>query len=402
MSTAETLRVRELRITPLAIPMRLKFEHAAAARNMADPVVVQAIAASPFDGLSGWGETLARPYVTGETAETVVRDVETIFAPLAAKLSVSSFEEAIPLQDALPFSESARCIHAARAAVELALLDLACRAWRRRPIDVPAVLQFQRVRPGGPHPTIRYSGVVIGKSAWKSNLLLRARRAYGLQDFKVKVAIDGWQQRVEHAARTLGLGKAGPVPCTLRADANGGWSLDEALAAIPILERAGVCALEQPFPPERDADLAPLAQATRVSLIADESLLTLADASRLLDSGARIMNIRIAKQGGLLPSWRMAEAVLARGGEFQLGCLVGETSILTAAGAAFLEAAPQARFAEGAFGRWLLLDDVTDDSIRFRLGGRIKPQAGPGWGIDVNQRRVGSRAKVGRSRRIML
>ena len=58
----------QLDIYRTAIPMR-SFEHAAASRSLAEAIVVRV---SFSDGRCGWGETLPRPYVTGETLETVV------------------------------------------------------------------------------------------------------------------------------------------------------------------------------------------------------------------------------------------------------------------------------------------------------------------------------------------
>ncbi len=54
------LHVRTLRIHPLAIPMRIRFEHAAATRVMADPVIVELTAGAPYAHEVGYGETLAR------------------------------------------------------------------------------------------------------------------------------------------------------------------------------------------------------------------------------------------------------------------------------------------------------------------------------------------------------
>jgi len=129
-----------------------------------------------------------------------------------------------------------------------------------------------------------------------------------------------------------------------------------------------------------------LAGRTGCDLIADESLVTLADAQRLLaGGGVQVLNIRIAKNGGLMPALRMARMALAAGRDVQLGCLVGETSILTAAGIAFLEACPKVRFVEGAYGRFLLRADVTRRPIRFRRAGRIHPRPGFGLGVEVNE-----------------
>ncbi|NLG42285.1 MAG: hypothetical protein GX547_03490, partial [Phycisphaerae bacterium] len=62
------LNIRNVRIFRLAIPMRLRFDHAAAVREVADPIVLQISAAAPYAHYVGYGETLARTYVTGESA----------------------------------------------------------------------------------------------------------------------------------------------------------------------------------------------------------------------------------------------------------------------------------------------------------------------------------------------
>jgi muconate cycloisomerase len=152
-----------------------------------------------------------------------------------------------------------------------------------------------------------------------------------------------------------------------------------------MLERHGVCALEQPLADSDDSDLPYLAEQTQCDLIADESLLTIGDAQRLIDGGGvRVLNIRIAKNGGLMPALRIARLALAAGRDVQLGCLVGETSILSAAGVAFLEACPKVRFVEGAFGMFLLRQDVTRRPMRFGYGGRVRPREESGLGVAVD------------------
>jgi L-alanine-DL-glutamate epimerase-like enolase superfamily enzyme len=378
------LRVRAVEIHRLAIPMRLAFEHAAATRSLADPLVVCLSGEAPYAGHAGYGETLARPYVTGESAETVVQDIEQVLVPRLVEFRAESFAQAVEFSDSLPTQVDGRLIHAARTAVELAVLDLAGRVFRRRVAEVAGWLDLRGFASPGCLGAVRYSGVVVGRTRARLTWLLRAQRCYGLRDFKIKVAVDGWQRRLEWAHSVLRdalrCGRA-----TLRADANGGWSLSEARRALPALEACGVGALEQPLAPADDGQLAELARPQGCELIADESLVTLADAQRLIEQGAvRVFNVRLAKVGGLLPALRMAHLALSAGRDVQLGCLVGETSLLSAAGAAFLEVCPRVRFAEGAFGGWLLRDEVTREPVRFGYGGRLARRAGAGLGVGVD------------------
>ncbi len=383
------LRIRSLEIFPLAIPLRLRFEHAAATRQVADPVVVKLTAEAPHAHCCGYGETLARTYVTGETAETVVDDVRSVFAPLLLGFHGGSLAEAVEFARGLPTLADGRLINAARCAVELALLDLATRVYRRPLSDVVAWLELGQLGSPGSVGEARYSGIVVGQGA-RLTVALGAQRLFGLRDFKIKVAVAGWQQRLRDAHRVLGRaleeGRA-----TLRADANGAWTYEEALAAGALLRECGVTALEQPLAVGREPRLPDLARELGLHLVADESLLTLEDARELLsDGGVQVFNIRLAKCGGLLPSLEMAARVLAAGRDVQLGCMVGETSILSAAGVSLLEVVPRVRFVEGAFGRWLLREDVVARPVTFGRGGRVPRLDGQGLGIEVDESRLRS------------
>lgn len=389
------LRIRHLRVYPLNIPMRLRFEHAAAARDTADPVVIELAGSAPYAHRAGYGETLARPYVTGETAESVVNDIAAIFAPRLMDFRPTSFTEALEFIEALPYEDGSRVVTAARAAVELALLDLAGKAFQRRAADAAGWLGLPGFGPPGCLATARYSGIVVGRTKRKLQWFLRLQRCYGLTDFKLKVAVEGWEDRLEWAAAVLRRDLAAER-ATLRVDANGGWDLEEAALALPALTKAGVGWLEQPLPDEADEQLAELARYDLCQIIADESLLTLDDARRLIAGGSvRVLNIRIAKNGGLLPALQMARMAIAAGLDVQLGCLVGETSILTAAGVAFLEACPSVRFVEGAFGSWLLRQDVVERPIRFGRGGRVAARAGFGLGVEVDAERLAKLCPAG-------
>lgn len=382
------LRIRELRIYRLAIPMRVRFEHAAAARDVADPIVVAVVGRAPYAHFVGYGETLARTYVTGETAESVVHDIENLFVPRLEAFAPMTFVEALEHLDGLPSQLSGRIVTAARAAVELALLDLAGRVFRRRPADAAGWLGLPGFGTPGCRKAVRYSGIVIGSTRRKVVQMLWLQRIAGLRDFKLKVATEGWETRLTWAHEVL----RRPIEnrqATLRVDANAGWSLAEAHNALPMLEAHGVAALEQPLSEAHDGDLPYLAEQTHCDIVADESLLTHEDAERLIEGGGvRVLNVRIAKNGGLLPALRIARLALAAGLDVQLGCLVGETSILSAAGIAFLETCPKVRFVEGAFGCWLLRRDVATRPVQFGLGGRIRGPRGHGLGVDVNASRL--------------
>ena len=72
----------------------------------------------------------------------------------------------------------------------------------------------------------------------------------------------------------------------------------------------------------------------------------------------------------------------------QLGCQVGETAILSAAGrhvAAYLE---DLLYAEGSYGSLLLKEDVSENDITLGQEGKAPVLKGPGLGVKVCEDRL--------------
>lgn len=372
-------QVQCIRLYPLAIPLRKPFEHAAKTRQTADPVVAEVELA---DGTLGYGECLARPYVTGETPEGVVETVRKVMPDMLVEFRPESFPDALELIDNLPSRDpSGAVMTAARAAVELALLDAYSKHFRRPISEAAGWLDLPGLGPPGSAEKIRFSAVVSGASA-KLARKVRMMWWYGLRDFKLKVGYDDDRERVETVVRVLGrsLGRS----TTLRLDANSAWTLETAVAALRSLPVDRIACVEQPLARADDEYLPQLRQAVRVGLMPDESLVTLEDAQRLVEQGGvDWFNIRLSKNGGFLTALKLVHCARQHGLQYQLGCMVGETSILSAAGRRFLENAPDVCFAEGSYGRFLLTDDVVRKPVQFGYGGRPRPLPGWGWGIEV-------------------
>ena len=373
-----------LHIYRTAIPMR-GFEHAAARRELAEAVVVR----MDFDnGRVGWGETLPRPYVTGETIESVIADLAQIIWPACRGSQTNN--HIIPC-----FADPARpdrCVNAAICAYDLANL--------RRLLDADghvsaAVLEEiwgleKAERESLPRRDIpqRVTGVLgsadAGKTAWR----LRLMRWYGLRHFKLKLGLGEETDRanLQAVVRQIGPGLAGGK-YTLRVDVNGGWPADQTPARAAELARLGVGVVEQPVYCE-PAALVDLARRCELPLMADESLRTEADALVLLQEPRIWWNIRLSKNGGLVRSLGLARLAEQHGIPYVLGCMVGESGILSAAQRLALLWGMAPREVEGNYGRFLLRDDLVISPPRFGYGGRLKPLRGPGLGVEVDVEKI--------------
>jgi L-alanine-DL-glutamate epimerase-like enolase superfamily enzyme len=200
-------------------------------------------------------------------------------------------------------------------------------------------------------------------------------RWFGLRDFKLKLGLGEQVDAANLRVVTRRIGRAvRKGTCTLRVDVNGGWEPDQLPERAARLAGLGVCAIEQPcFVPA--ARLVELARTAALPLMADESLLTADDAEILaVDPGRVWWNVRIGKNGGIGPTLDLLARARRAGTTVTLGCMVGETSLLSAWQRVVLAAAPvTARFVEGNYGRFLLRADPVRPHLRFGFGGRLGP-----------------------------
>jgi muconate cycloisomerase len=338
------------------------------------------------DGGVGYGETLPRPYVSGESLETVIDAIRDPMLKELSTLHPERFAEALERIDALPTHDDlGQIISAARAGVELALLDAYSRHFEKPIGEAVGWLGLPGFSAPGSIARARVSGVLSADHPARLRWSIRKMRWYGLRDFKLKVGPGQETQPVETAVRQLGRRlKRGQV--TLRLDANGAWDRQTATEELIRLSDLPISTVEQPLPRGSELDLVPIKRTVTIPLMHDESVVTLADAERLLALKlADAFNIRLSKNGGFLASIRLAHFCRKHDIVYQLGCMVGETSILSAAGHRFLENVPDVRYVESSYGRFLLKGDVVDRPLRFGYAGKLQPLSGLGWGVQVRQ-----------------
>lgn len=370
----------QLDIYRMSIPMR-SFDHAAATRTAAESIITQL---RYDDGFVGYGETLPRDYVTGETLQSVPDDIATIWDLCRAGDLLSPTGNVPDLP-----TIGGRCANAAACAIEVASLRRIFHDLHSVP---PKLMQKIANRPRmRAFIDAKVSGVLGSKDPRKTSRRLRVMRWFGLTDFKLKLGltdeIDRENLRIVHRQLRRGLTRN---EFTLRVDVNGGWDKDSTPDRIEELQQYGVCVVEQPVYCSPN-ELAELAGKCSLPLMADESILTHNDAETLLAAPKPIWwNLRISKNGGILPTLKLMNLAAQRDVPFTLGCMVGESSILSAAQRRLLQLGPFPRFVEGNYGRYLLADDLLHGrkSLRFGYGGSLRTLKGDGLGIEIAQEKL--------------
>ncbi|GAA3655573.1 o-succinylbenzoate synthase [Nocardioides ginsengisoli] len=187
----------------------------------------------------------------------------------------------------------------------------------------------------------------------------RITRAGGCRTAKVKVAEPG-QTLAEAEERLAAVRDALGPDGRIRVDANGGWSVDEAVHAIGRLDRtaSGLEYVEQPTASVED--LALVRRRVDVPIAADESIRRAEDPYRVRDlEAADIAVLKVQPLGGVRACLEIAERI-------GLPVVVSsalETSVGIAAGVALAAALPELPYACGLATVQLLTADVVDDSL---------------------------------------
>jgi L-alanine-DL-glutamate epimerase-like enolase superfamily enzyme len=358
--------IRKVDIWHLNLPFLSPIKHNLATHTSSSNLVVKVTADTPRPG---YGEGVPREFVTGETLPGSLAFLLETLIPTLWDLKFSSPPQ---LQEALRdlFRQIAGERHpAAFCALETALLDAAGRAW-----NLPLSEFFGPRRQG----VLIYSAVIPMAPREQMARLLGLVKSMAMPFLKLKVGGADDLEVLRLARETLGW------EVDIRVDANCAWTAAEAIRRLREMAPYHLSAVEQPVAKEDFEGLKEVGAATGLPVIADESLCTEAEARRLIDLKAcGLFNLRLSKCGGPGTADRIRHMAAAAGVRCQLGCHVGETSILSAAGRHFASSAPELVYLEGSFSPFLFAREPVAPPVVFGPGGLAPHLSGPGLGIEV-------------------
>src|SRR5215208_623325 len=373
--------VTELDLFAVDLPFKTVVRHAAAARTTSESLFLRMTLDS---GADGWGEALPRAYVSEESRQDAFALLRDRVLPALVGRTFQSLPEVFSFLEKCDGKAPSEWVPpdvpqtSAWCCVDLALLD----AFGRE--------SGHLVSPGG-RPSegalerYRYSGVVSAGRGWPYVKSLLKMRAFGFPQVKLKLGEDGAVQAARTARRLLGR------RVDLRVDANMAWDVDQALEVIQRLGAVGIRSFEQPIGAGDLAGLSRLVRESSAGIVVDEGLSDRESLQELIAHRACTgANVRISKCGGLVGAHARCREALDAGLMLQVGCQVGESSLLSAAHLTLLSAlgplTPGVRYAEGCFGRHLLREDPGSPLVQFGYGGRPpRRPAGAGLGVRVDQ-----------------
>lgn len=288
----------QIQTIPFQLQLKNPFGISRSTRTTSEIVLVR------IDG--GWGEATPVKFYN-EDSDTVLRALDQI-----AALDVGDLDYLEDVSDVINAAVSGN--QSAKAAVDIALHDRLAKK-----LDVPVYKLFGRT----PERKM-VTSFTIGIDS-EEEMLRKVDEARDYAILKIKLGRDvDFDINVMRAIRKAAGDK------TLRVDANGGWSLDDARRALPAMADLGVEYVEQPLYKGKLDELRELHKGAPVPIFVDEDSVINADIPKLAGAVDGI-NIKLMKSGGLVEARRMVATARAFDFQVMLGCMLESGCAIAAA-----------------------------------------------------------------------
>ena len=283
------MKIEQVVLRQLKMPLISPFETSFGREEDREFIIVEVSS----EGLTGYAEVpvMSAPLYNEETVQTAWHVLEDFLIPAVIGREIER-PEAVP-----EIFRPIRRHNMAKSGLEGAVWDL-----HARQQGVPLAKAL-----GGDKDRIAV-GVSIGIQENIPALLDTVERflQQGYRRIKIKIK-PGWDVEPVAAIRKT----FGPVP--LMADANSAYSLDD-LSILARLDDFDLLMIEQPLAHDDIIDHAKLQAKLNTPICLDESIHSAADARKAIELGScRVINIKVARVGGLTEARRVHDVCQERG-----------------------------------------------------------------------------------------
>ena len=305
------MKIRDVQIGKIKSPLKRPFKTALRTAYFIEDLVIKIITEN---GLIGYGSCVPTPTITGETEGSLLAALHILKEKLL-KTEFQSLEKILNLLRTCFVKNNSA----------LACFDMALHDVYSQSLNLPL---YQYL---GGDKNILFTSLTI--SANDINTMIQDSLdavKNGFYELKIKVGLDA-----EHDFhRILEIAKAVGPKIKLRIDANQGWDVKQSLQIIHKLDHQelNIEFIEQPIQAHNVEGLAFLRRRVNLPILADESVFSLQEAYAVLkQNAADMINIKLAKCGGIYPATKIIHLAESAGVECMLGCMLESHISITAA-----------------------------------------------------------------------
>ncbi len=291
----------KLSFHPLDLKLKHTFQIARESRDIQNNVVVLL---QDEDGTTGFGEAAPIRFF-GE-------DVKSVTQALVQSVDLLKHADPFHIEDITgnlknKFPKDA----AALAAIDTALYDM---IGKKLGIPLYMLLGLNR-------PTAKMTSFTIGIDTLEK----MCKKVEDAKDFPILKIKVGLKDDIDMLRELRKITRA-----VFRVDANTGWTPDEAIKKLPLMEGLGVELVEQPFPVGSIEALKKVRSHVKIPIFADEDIRDSKDIPAF-SGAADGINIKLMKCGGIREALRMIYTARAHGLKTMIGCNIESSISITAA-----------------------------------------------------------------------
>ncbi|WP_082234922.1 mandelate racemase/muconate lactonizing enzyme family protein [Halobacillus massiliensis] len=295
------MNIQSIETFRMAVPLKKPFKTALRTVTVAEAIYVKITCDNQ---ITGWGEAPPTHVITGESLLSIEYAIQSILKPAILGKTLLNREKLFQtIQQCLAGNTSAK------AAVDMAIYD--CLGQKCR---LPL---YQLL--GGYRSKLETDYTVSINEPNEMATDAGKYMADGFNILKIKVGKDTIEKDIQRIQAIRD--EVGPSP-VIRLDANQGWTVNEAVYAIRRMEdlNLGIELIEQPVSAHDIEGLKKVSQQTLIPIMADESVFSIFDARRVIETrSADMINIKLMKSGGIHQALKINKLAES----FGIPCMVG-------------------------------------------------------------------------------
>ncbi len=359
------MKLVEVEVVPYALPFERPYVTARGTLERREMLICRLLT---DEGLVGIGEAVPLSLRGGADLAAVERGIRKGTRRLRrAELSDFAGEEpTLAAVDAFIHTVAGRRIPApAKAAIEMAIFDLAGKASGR---PLWSLLGAEAATP------VECNATLVSGTADEVAADAQRWAGRGFETFKLKLGAGDDVAQVRAVREAVG------PQARIRVDANGAWSVDEALGVLAMIEPLGVELAEQPVASARE--MVAVTAGSAILVAADETVESAKDAERAKrDAACDLATVKLSKVGGIGGANGIAKALPV----YLSSALDGPLGIAAAAHAAqaLPVSGPAAGIAQGLATQLLFSATVASRECTLAEG-RLSVPDGPGLGVELD------------------